>query len=237
MLIVFLIGIAMFGAILYIPLFAQDVLGRSATNSGVILTPMILSLVAVSIVSGQIVSRTGRYKKLAIGGMTAITGGLLWLSTVGTATTGAQLTERMIVVGAGLGIGMPIFNLIVQNAFDHTRLGVVTASVQLFRSIGATVGVATMGSILNNRLAHSLASTGQHVTSSQLSNLNSQNISPAVKTSLSHSVADVFLIGGLVVSVAFFASWFLKEVPLRDTHGSHPTASEGGAPGSAAAVH
>ncbi len=236
MLIVFLIGIAMFGAILYIPLFAQDVLGRTATNSGVILTPMVLSLVVVSIVAGQVVSRTGRYKKLAVAGMAAVTGGLLWLSAVGTTTTGAQLTERMILVGAGLGIGMPIFNLIVQNAFDHSRIGVVTASVQLFRSIGATVGVAIMGSVLNNRLAQNLAHTGTHISSSQLSNLNPQNISPAVKSALSSSIADVFLIGGLVVSLAFFASWFLKEVPLRDTHEVRPTASEGGAPG-AAAIH
>src|SRR5665213_2123339 len=80
MLIVFLIGIAMFGAILYIPLFAQDVLGRTATNSGVILTPMVLSLVVVSVIAGQTVSRTGHYKALAVFGMASVTAGLLWLS-------------------------------------------------------------------------------------------------------------------------------------------------------------
>ena len=237
MLIVFLIGVAMFGAILYIPLFAQDVLGRSATNSGVILTPMILSLVVVSIIAGQLVSRTGHYKKLAIAGMTLITGGLLWLSTVGVNTSGAGLTERMIVVGAGLGLGMPIFNLIVQNAFDHSRLGIVTASVQMFRSIGATIGVAIMGSVLNNRLSQQLAHSTVKVSANALSSLNPQKVSPVIQSALSSSISDVFLISGLVVSVAFFASWFLKEIPLRDTHGTHPTASEGGAPGSPAAIH
>jgi len=232
MIIVFLIGIAMFGAILYIPLFAQDVLGRSATNSGIILTPMVLSLVLVSIIAGQVVSRTGRYKAMAVFGMAAITGGLLWLSTLNINSTSAQLTARMIIVGVGLGFGMPIFNLIVQNAFPHSRLGIATASVQLFRSIGATIGVAVMGSILNNRLNHHLANLHSTaiVNASQLSNANPSTIPPVVKSALSSSISNVFLIGGLVVSLAFFASWFLREIPLRTSH-EYPTASEGGAPG------
>jgi MFS family permease len=194
----------------------------------VILIPMVLTLVAVSVIAGQTVSRTGRYKALAIFGMAAVTTGLLWLSTVGTHTTGSQLTARMILVGIGLGFGMPIFNLIVQNAFPHSRLGIATASVQLFRSVGATIGVAVMGSVLNNRLAHSLGSG--HFSASQLSNVNPASIPAPVKNALSHAISDVFLIGGLVVSIAFFASWFLKEVPLRTSH-EYPTAAEDGAPG------
>jgi EmrB/QacA subfamily drug resistance transporter len=235
MLIVFLIGIAMFGAILYIPLFAQDVLGRSATNSGVILTPMVLSLVIVSVFAGQLVSRTGRYKIPAIAGMALVTIGLLWLGSVNTATTGAQLTERMILVGAGLGFGMPIFNLIVQNAFPHSLLGIATASTQLFRSIGATIGVAIMGSLLNNHLAHQLSGSGLHVSASQLQTLNSSNTPPALRAALSSSISHVFLIGGLIVSLAFFATFFLKEIPLKTSH-DYPTASEGGAPGAPAAT-
>jgi EmrB/QacA subfamily drug resistance transporter len=236
MLIVFLIGFAMFGAILYIPLFAQDVLGRTATNSGVILTPMVLSLVIVSIFAGQTVSRTGKYKLIAITGMAAVTTGLLWLSRVNIHTTGSELTLRMVLVGAGLGMTMPIFNLIVQNAFPHSRLGIATASVQLFRSIGATIGVAIMGSILNNRLIHHLSGLGNaaNVPTSQLQNANPAHIIPAVKLALAVSISDVFLIGGIVVSIAFFASWFLKEIPLK-TAKDYPVASEGGAPGSAQA--
>lgn len=235
MLIVFLIGFAMFGAILYLPLFAQDVLGRTATNSGVIMTPMVLTLVVVSIIAGQLVSRTGKYKALAIVGLTAVTGGMLWLSTMGIHTTNGGFTLRMMLMGVGLGCSMPIFNLIVQNAFSHELLGVATASVQLFRSIGATIGVAIMGSILNNRLVHSLGGN-THFTSSQLQNLSGKSIPEPVKVALSHSITDVFLIGGLVVSVAFFAGWFLKELPLKTKH-DYPTASEGGAPGMANAAH
>lgn len=239
MLIVFLIGIAMFGAILYLPLFAQDVLGRTATNSGVIMTPMVLSLVFTSVIAGQVVSKTGRYKTLAIAGMAAVTGGMLWLSTMGLQTTNGQFTSRMILLGIGLGFGMPIFNLIVQNAFPHSRLGVATASVQLFRSIGATVGVAVMGSVLNNRLSAHLASShaGHAVSANQLSNLNNRAIPLPIKQALSSSIAEVFLIGGIVVSLAFFASWFLKEIPLRTSHDHEPALEaighEVNAPGSA----
>jgi len=229
MLIVFLIGFAMFGAILYIPLFAQDVMGRTATNSGVIMTPMVLTLVLVSIISGQAVSRTGRYKALAIFGAAAVTLGMLWLSTMGPDTANSQFTVRMMLLGVGLGFSMPIFNLIVQNAFPHKLLGIATSSVQLFRSVGATIGVAVMGSILNNRLTHHLG-TVPHFSVSQLQNASAQTIPFSVKNALSSSIGDVFLIGGIVVSLAFFTSWFIKEIPLR-TKEDYPTAAEGGAPG------
>ena len=204
MVVVFLIGMAMFGAILYIPLFAQNVLGRTATNSGVILTPMVLSLVVVSVIVGQVISRTGRYKMLAIAGMACITTAIFWLGTMDIHTTNLQLTERMMLAGIGLGAGMPLFNLVVQNAFPHSRLGVATASVQMFRSIGATVGVAVMGTILNNSLARHLASGP---------------VTPeAHRLALASSIREVFLISGSIVAIAFVASWFLKEIPLRTSH-------------------
>jgi EmrB/QacA subfamily drug resistance transporter len=218
MIAVFFIGIAMFGAILYLPLFAQDVLGRSATNSGVILTPMVFTLMIVSLTAGQFISRRGRYKALAVAGTAIVSIGILWLSTMSTATTSGQLVLHMIVLGAGLGISMPIFNLVVQNAFEHAKLGVVTASVQLSRSIGATVGVAVMGTILNNRLSHYLASSREAVSANQLSSLNASSITPTIKNALSSSVTEVFLISGVIVSIAFFATLFLKEIPLRTSH-------------------
>jgi len=225
MLIVFLIGVAMFGAILYIPLFSQDVLGRTATNSGVILTPLILSLVFVSVIVGQVVSRTGRYKAIAIADTAAVTGGIFWLGSMGIHTTGSQMTMRMIVIGLGLGASMPIFNLVVQNAFSQARLGVVTASVQMFRTIGATIGVAAMGSILNNDLARHLRASG--------------NSPAAYKAALSSSISHVFVVAGAVVSIAFVAVWFLKEVPLRghkDEAFIETTGQEVGASGSGAAM-
>lgn len=219
---VFFMGIALFGAILYLPLFAQDVLGRTATNSGIILTPMVLTLTVVSLSAGQFISRTGRYKALAVTGTALVSAGILWLSTMSPSTTSGQLIEHMIVIGAGLGISMPIFNLVVQNAFEHARLGVVTASVQLSRSIGATVGVAVMGTLLNNRLSHNLGHLGHSISANQLSSLSAKSITAPIKNALSTSITEVFLVSGALVSIAFVTSWFLKEVPLRTSQEHKP---------------
>jgi len=223
--IMFLVGFAMFGAISYIPLFAQDVMGRTATNSGVILIPMVFTLTIVSLANGQIITRTGRYKSIAILGTVLTAGGILWLSTLTVNSSSADVIERMMVIGAGLGISMPIFNLVVQNAFEHAKLGVATSSVLLARSIGSTVGVAVLGTILNNELTNRLANSHIKVSASQLASLSGRSITPELKTVLSDSITRLFLIGGLVVSLAFVASWFLKEVPLRTSH-DQPKAPE-----------
>jgi len=152
----FLVGMAMFGAMVYLPLFAQDVQGYSATNSGIILLPMVLGLTVASLLNGQLISRTGKYKKVAVFGAFTMTGSMFWLSTLSVSSSRWDLTGRMIAMGIGVGITMPLFNLVVQNAFDQSRLGVVSASAQLARSIGSTVGVALMGSLLNHSLAERL---------------------------------------------------------------------------------
>jgi MFS family permease len=156
MIIIFLTGIGMFGSILYVPLFAQLVLGTSATNSGTILTPLMLGMVGGSIVTGQLVSRTGRYKWMATGGLALGTIAFFFLSRMGTGTTQGELVLRMVAAGIGLGVSFPVFNLAVQNAFDHSRLGVVTAATQLFRSVGGTVGTAILGGVMNAALAKKL---------------------------------------------------------------------------------
>jgi EmrB/QacA subfamily drug resistance transporter len=156
MIMLFLTGMAMFGAIIYLPLFAQDVQGFSATNSGIVLLPMVLGLTITSFLNGQIISRTGKYKKLAVTGAFVMTGAMFWLSTLSVHSSKLALIERMIAMGIGIGIIMPLFNLIVQNAFPQNRLGVVSASTQLARSIGSVIGVAIMGSILNHSLAQKL---------------------------------------------------------------------------------
>ncbi len=172
MLIVFLTGIGMFGAILYVPLFAQIVLGVSATNSGTILTPLMLSLVAGSIITGQIISKTGKYKYLAVfgSGIGAVT--IYFLSSMTATTTQEELLIRMIATGVGLGITLPIFTLAVQNAFDHSKLGVATASTQLFRSIGATVGTAVLGGVLNASLTSKLGDLSSDPFLKMVSKLN-----------------------------------------------------------------
>lgn len=148
-LITFLTAMSMFGAIVYIPLFAQTVLGTSATDSGFILTPLMLGMIAASAFSGQVISRKGKYKALAIIGTGIITLALFFLSMINAQTSTFDLIARMVLLGIGLGMTFPIFNIAVQNAFGHEKLGVVTAGIQLFRSVGGTVGTAVMGSILN----------------------------------------------------------------------------------------
>ena len=153
MIIIFLMGIGMFGTILYIPLFSQLVLGTNATDAGSILTPLMLGIVFASIATGQIVSRTGRYKIIAVSGIGVAAVGMFLLSQMSLTTTNTELVIRMILTGLGIGVTMPVFNLAVQNAFDHSKLGVATASIQLFRSVGATVGTAVLGGVLNSSLS------------------------------------------------------------------------------------
>ena len=150
--IVFLTGMAMFGSIMFIPLFIQFVIGASATNSGMLLTPMMLALVASSAAAGQVITRTGRYRTLAIAGVGIMGVGMWLLAGMNVHTTGAIATRNMIMTGIGLGITMPVFMISVQNSVAHARLGVASAAVQFFRSIGGTIGVAVMGSLLTTRM-------------------------------------------------------------------------------------
>lgn len=164
----FLIGIAMFGAIIYLPLFAQIVQGASATNSGIILLPLVAAMAITSILSGQIVSRTGKYKIMAIIGAFMTTGALFWLSTLTATSSHAATVVRMIPLGIGMGIIMPLFNLVVQNAFPQKMLGVVSSSAQLFRGIGSVVGVAVMGTYLNHSLTQKIDALGSNAFVEQL---------------------------------------------------------------------
>src|SRR5262249_54801342 len=123
----------------------------TATSSGNTITPMMLTMVVVSIISGQMQSRTGKYRLLGIFGMVAITTGLLLLSRMTVTTPRWQTVAFMMVMGMGLGIAMPLYTVIVQNAFPVQRMGVVTSATTFFRSIGGTVGVAVLGTVVNNR--------------------------------------------------------------------------------------
>ena len=152
----FLASLGMFGSILFIPVFAQGVAGFSATNSGLILMPMMLSVVAGSMFAGQVMSRTGNYKILAIVGMGVATVGMLLFSQINESTSQSALVFRMITMGIGLGLTMPVFTLAVQNAFPHAQLGSVTAGIQLFRTVGGTVGGAVLGGVMNAQLASRL---------------------------------------------------------------------------------
>src|SRR5213080_1072771 len=154
----FLVSAGMFGAILYLPLFVQGVLGNTATDSGLVLTPLMLGFMFSSIVGGQLLSRTGRYKILAMIGFTIAAIGMFMLSRMTSSTSQSEVVRNMLVTGLGIGVMMSLFTIVVQNAFPYRQLGEVTATLTFFRSIGSTVGVAVMGTIMTNGFQNAMQS-------------------------------------------------------------------------------
>ncbi|HEY6286141.1 MAG TPA: MDR family MFS transporter [Ktedonobacteraceae bacterium] len=140
-------GMALFGGIFFIPLYVQGVVGSSATSSGLVLTPLMLTSVVGSIVSGQLVSRLGRYKWIAILGMLVSVAGVVLLARLNVNSTNNDVLLAMLVLGLGLGIGMSLYTLIVQNALP-TKIGQSTATLTFFRQIGGTIALAAMGSVM-----------------------------------------------------------------------------------------
>ncbi len=149
----FLVSVGMFGTIIYLPLFIQGVLGHSATNSGAVLTPMMLGFMVSSFIGGMLMSKTGRYKVLSLSGFAVATVGMFLLSRMTVDATDTLVIRNMVITGLGIGVMMSLFTIIVQNAFPFSRLGEVTSSLQFFRSIGGTIGVALFGSVMTNRFS------------------------------------------------------------------------------------
>lgn len=148
----FVSGAAMFSASVYIPLFMQGVLNFSATNAGLVLTPMTIAMVCGSAIGGQMISRTGKYKLMTVFGLVLATGGLFLLSTMTDHSSQVRGMEYMTVVGFGLGLSFPTLVLASQNAVPFQMMGLTTSLNQFARSVGGTIGVAIMGSILTRRL-------------------------------------------------------------------------------------
>jgi EmrB/QacA subfamily drug resistance transporter len=146
-----LMAAGMFGTILFIPLYIQGVIGTTATQSGTALMPMMITMIGSSIISGQIIGRTGRYKLPGLFGMVVMAFGLYQLSQMGADTDYLTVVRNMIIVGLGMGPTMPVFTLAAQNAVKVNQLGVVTSLTQFARSMGSTIGVALFGSILTNQ--------------------------------------------------------------------------------------
>ena len=146
------VGFALFGALTYLPLFQQVVRGATPTESGLQLVPVMAGVLIASIASGQIISRTGRYKAWPIAGTAIACAGMFALSTMDAATSTAAAAGFMFVLGLGLGMVMQVLVLAVQNAVPYEQLGVATSGATLFRSIGGSVGTAILGSIFTNRL-------------------------------------------------------------------------------------
>ncbi|MEA2561152.1 MAG: hypothetical protein QOH06_2656 [Acidobacteriota bacterium] len=220
------VAMGMFGAIYFIPMFVQGVLGKSVTGSGAVLTPMMLSIVAVSALSGYVISRTGRYKPPVLLGLTVLAVGLWLLTRMDRSTPYSVVIRNMVVLGAGLGTSMQTFVLIVQNAVGREDLGVATAATQLFRSIGSTVGIAILGTVLahgmERELPHFLppaVSAGELGAGALLDPHVLAGLSPGVAEGLREALAaalhPVFMATLPFAALALVAAVLMREVPLR----------------------
>ncbi|MGG3128140.1 MDR family MFS transporter [Brevibacillus laterosporus] len=167
----FIVGAGMYASIMYMPFFIQGVLGYSATHSSYLTMPMTLSLVVGSAVCGQLMTKTGTYKKFALGGLVLMLVGMYLLARMDQGTTGSSIVFNLIVFGLGLGVAMPVFTITVQNAVKSKDLGVATASSQLFRSLGGTIGVAIMGTILSVRIGSKMSESTAQLGISHLPNI------------------------------------------------------------------
>lgn len=176
----FIMGAGMFGAIMYMPFFVQGVMGTSATLSGFVTMPMTLSLVIGSTVCGTLMTRTGKYKLFLMFGMLIMTAGMISMYFMDVDTTVIFAILNMMMVGLGLGFGIPILTLSVQNAVDQKLLGVATASTQLFRSLGGTMGVSVMGTVMIARMGSKIADL-----SGQSGGVNLSSLSPDIGKKLS----------------------------------------------------
>ncbi|MEV1018953.1 MFS transporter [Streptomyces sp. NPDC050264] len=223
----FVIGFAMFGAMTYLPTFLQVVQGVSPTMSGVHMLPMVIGLLLSSTVSGQIVSRTGRWKVFPVAGTAVTTIGLLLLHNLDETSSTVEMSAYFFVFGLGLGLVMQVLVLIVQNAVPYEDLGVATSGATFFRSIGASFGVAIFGTIFANRLATKLTSAlsgqqlppGVNPNSLKADPRGIGDLPPAVRQPVLHayatSITDVFVYAVPVALLAFVLSWFLREDKLR----------------------
>ncbi len=225
----FFIGLAMFGAIIFIPLFLQLVYGVSPTSSGLRMLPLMAGLLAASIISGRAISRIGRYKAFPVAG-TAITSiGMFLLSRLALGTPPWLASVYMLVVGVGIGLVMQVLVLVVQNDAPIRDVGVATSTATFFRSMGGSLGVALFGAIFASRLGHQLAALPSHAAAHLSGGVN---VSPAQVDALPagvrhgfllafvNSLQPVFLVGAAVTAVTFVLALLLKEVPLRRTmHG------------------
>jgi len=222
----------------------QLVTGASATNSGLLLLPLMFGLLGASMISGQIISRTGRYKVFPVVGTAVATVGMWLLSTMSPTTSRLTTTIYMIVVGVGIGLVMQVVVLATQNAVERKNLGIATGTVSFFRSVGGSIGVAVFGAIFTNRLAGELARSIPAAAQARLNAGGGSAISslspkaldalPApiragVVEAFSHALTATFRYAVPAVLVAFVISWLLKEEPLRTTVRADDPARELGA--------
>ncbi|MPZ61338.1 MAG: DHA2 family efflux MFS transporter permease subunit [Propionibacteriales bacterium] len=222
----FLMGLAMFGSIVFIPLYLQVVDGMSPTESGLGLIPLVMGILTTVTGSGQLMTKTGRYKVFPILGASIVVAAMFLLSRLGTDTPYWYAGLSMYLMGAGLGLGMQVILTAVQNAVPHEHMGTASSSVIFFRQMGGAFGTALFGAILSTRLAHHLADTlpaGQAPTGDMTNSADAIEALPEpihgiVVDGFADSLNDVFLSAVPVAAVALLASLFIKEIRLRSRY-------------------
>jgi len=196
----FLTLLAFFAVVIFMPIHFQAVTGASATESGLLLLPMLLSGLASTAVSGRIISRTGRYKVFPVTGLALMTAGLLLLSQIGAGTGRATASLLLVVFGVGFGMVTQVLVIAIQNSVDRSDLGIATATANLFRALGGSVGVAIFGAILAGRIG---------TTGTDASRL------PASPDAVADALSTVFLVAAPVAALGCAVALLLHEVPLR----------------------
>jgi EmrB/QacA subfamily drug resistance transporter len=241
----FFVAFGMFGAIIYVPLIYQGILGIAATNSGLLVTPMMLGLVGGSLVTGQIITRIDRYRLVGTVAMIVMMSGLWLLGQVTVDTKEIEVVRDLVLVGAGLGATFPLYINASQGAVSREFLGVVSSQIQFWRNIGGTIGVAILGAVLSHDLPKKIQENiaALNVPPALLSSLPTgaspqaifdpakiaalraavppavqpviDQILTAVRSALAVTIHEVFLYATVLVGVAAVASLFLTEVPIR----------------------
>jgi EmrB/QacA subfamily drug resistance transporter len=236
----FIVGFAMFGAITFLPLFFQVVKGATPTRSGLDLLPLMAGMLVVSIGSGQVIARTGRYRVFPVVGSVLMAIGIYLFSLMGQGTHFALESLYMVVLGMGLGGVMQVMVVIVQNAVPYSELGVATSGATFFRSIGGSFGTAVFGAIFANILVGNLArhlhgaSIPAGVASSSLTPAALGALQPAVRAGVvagySESIHTVFLVAVPIAALAFVGALFIPHVELRRGIHDDPVVASSPAP-------
>ena len=222
-----IVGFALFGSVTFLPLFFQTVFHSSPTGAGLRLIPLMGGLLLTSVVSGRLISRTGRYRLFPIAGTAVMAAGLILLSRLQVMTSSVEADGYLLVLGLGLGLVMQVLVLAVQNAVEYSVLGAATSGVTLARGVGGSIGAAVFETIFSSRLRSGLhgvlagplgaqVSGGGRLTGAQVATLPSA-AKLAYENAYVHALEPVFLVAAGIAACGFLLSLRLKERPLRAT--------------------
>ncbi len=220
---VFFYGAAFIGLVAFLPLFLVNVIGVSATKAGAALIPLSMGVVFGSTVSGQLVSKFGRYKPFMVGGGAVLAVGTFLLSRMTTATPFWEVTTYMVVCGLGVGPSLPLFTLAIQNAVDVRRLGQATSASQFFRQIGGSIGAAALGAVLAVTLMQHLGPDGMALLGGGEGAQSAATvISPAAREAFAAATRNMYTLSFAFVVCGWVATLFVPAMPLRRTFGDAP---------------